>query len=433
MGALGSKCTKEGEVGWNGSLVVACKSGVVKYALVADVPSTPVGGYTSRPAWYPTLTQVMMPPMSAEPTCLPSTIKFSKPVVPLDKLTTTMPYGMMVSGHVTPIDHAYFGIKSLSIPKASRTENDYVSVTSPADGVITELGSLGSPTSHRVVINHGCNVFTVYMVLNKPSGVLSESFSKLSNNGYLSLNIPIKAGQEFGLQRDNMLDFNVFDGTQWLSGFANPHAYLTGDTYKPYTADYLPFFTEDIRTVLENSLQRTSAPRIGKIDQDIVGSASGNWFLAGTNGYGGGLLSSYENATTAYFGSAAGKNDYSWSHLAIARHEVDPTQWIFSTGWYKNPNGDASQFLLVVGNGQVAPDKLTASSGAVVYNLTQVTYEYPAGTPARVDGSEEAFPVGYKIKAGQVKDSVIIQVNSDNTLSVEIGSAFTTAKRTYTR
>jgi hypothetical protein len=375
----------------------------------------------------------MMPPMTAEPTCSPSTIKFTKPVVPLDKLTTTIPYGMMVSGHVTPIDHAYFGIKPLSIPKGSRTDSDYVSITAPADGVITELGSLGSPTSHRVVINHGCNVFTVYMVLNKPSGVLAESFSKLGSNGYLSLNIPIKAGQEFGLQRDNMLDFNVFDGTQWLSGFANPHAYLTGDTYKPYTADYLPFFTDSIRTVLENSLQRTSAPRIGKIDQDIVGSASGNWFFAGTNGYGGGLISSYENASTDFYGTAAGKNDYSWSHLAIARHEVDPTQWIFSTGWYKNPSGDASQFLLVVGNGQLEPDKLTASSGAVVYQLSLVTYEYPAGSPARVDGSEEAFPVGYKIKAGQVKDSVIIQVNSDNTLSVEIGSAFTSAKRTYTR
>ena len=145
------------------------------------------------------------------------------------------------------------------------------------------------------------------------------------------------------------------------------------------------------------------------------------------------MSSSYENATTAFYGTAAGKNDYSWSHLAIARHEVDPTQWIFSTGWYKNPSGDASQFLLVVGSGQVEPDKLTASSGAVVYNLTQVTYEYPAGTPARVDGSEEAFPVGYKIKGGQVIDSVVMQVNSDNTLSVEIGSAFTSAKRTYTR
>ena len=434
LGRLGAKCTKEGEIGWNGNVVAACKGGIVKYALPKDLPANPSGTYTSRPAWYPTLTQIMMPPMTAEPTCSSSTIKFTKPVIPLDKLAPTIPYGMMVSDHVTPIDHAYLGLTSLAIPQASRTSNDYIAVTAPADGVITELGSLGSSTSHRVVINHGCNVFSVYMVLNKPSGVLAEAFSKLGNNGYVSLNIPIKAGEEFGRQRDNMLDFNVFDGSQWLSGFANVYSYLSGDTWKPYTADFLPFFNEEIRTAMEKQLQRTSSPRIGKIDQDVIGSAAGNWFLAGTNGYGGNLLSDYENATSQVMGGAvSGKNFYAWSHLAIAHHEVDTEKWIFSTGWYKDQNGDAAQFLIDLAPGQVTPDKLIASSGAVIYSLTTYSFLYPVGTPARADGSMEPYPIGYTLAPGNNKVSVIVQVNSDNTLSIEFGSAFTSAKRTYNR
>jgi hypothetical protein len=341
---------------------------------------------------------------------------------------------MMVADHVTPIDHAYLGLTSLAIPQASRTDNDYIAVTAPADGVITELSSLGSPTSHRVVINHGCNIYSVYMVLNKATGVLADSFSKLSNNGFMSLSIPIKAGEEFGRQRDNMLDFNIFDGTQWLSGFANPYSYLTGDTWKPYTADYLPFFADDIRAVMEKLLQRTSAPRIGKIDQDVIGAAAGNWFLAGTNGYGGNLTSAYENTTVQVpGGSVSGKNTYAWSHLAIARHEVDTSKWILSTGWYKDSKGDPVQFLINLTAGQVTPDKLTASSGAVVYTLSQFSYVFPAGTPARVDGSSEPYPVGYTLGSGSSIGSVILQVNGDNSLSIEFASAFTSDKRTYKR
>ena len=230
-----------------------------------------------------------------------------------------------------------------------------------------------------------------------------------------------------------MLDFNIFDGTQWLSGFVNPYSYLTGDTWKPYTADYLQFFTDDIRTAMEKQLQRTSAPRIGKIDQDIAGTAAGNWFLAGTNGYGGNLMTAYENATTQVMGSVLGKNTYAWNHLAIARHEVDTSKWILSTGWYKDSKGDPAQFLINLTAGQVAPDKLTASSGVVIYTLSQYSYIYPPGTPARVDGSAEPYPVGYTLGSGTSLGSLVIQVNNDNSLSIEFGSAFTSDKRTYNR
>ena len=349
----------------------------------------------------------------------------------------------MVGGHVTPIDHAYLGIKALSKSASQLTAADFVPVTAPADGVITELSNLGSPNSYRVVINHGCNLYSVYMVMNKVTGVLASLASQASNSGYIKTNVKVKAGEEFGRQGETMLDFNVFDGTQWLSGFQNIQAYLTLDTWKPYTADYLPFFSSEIRTAMEAQLQKTSSPRIGKIDYDIAGTASGNWFLAGTNGYAGRLNSDYENATTMIgSGSVPGKNDYSWSHLAIAPHQVDTKAWVFSSGWWLDPKGDADQAALIVASGQVTPDKLTASSGMVVYQLAQLSYTPPAGVVPNPPGSMAPWPVGYTIVTGRERGVVALQVNADGSLSLELNTsitsisgftAFTAAKRTYNR
>ena len=444
LGQLGASCTKNGEIAWNGLMAAICKNGKVSYLLAADAPKTPAGGFTSRPEWYPTLAQILGGPGATEPTCAPSSITFTSPVLPLDQLAPAIPYGLMVGGHVTPIDHAYLGVRALSKPASQLTASDYVPVTAPADGTITEVSNLGAPNSYRVVIDHGCNLYSVYMVMNKVTGVLASLAAQAATSGYLKANVKVKAGDEFGRQAETMLDFNVFDGTQWLSGFQNIQSYLTLDTWKPYTADYLPFFTPSIRSAMESQLQKTSSPRVGKIDHDIAGTASGNWFLAGTNGYAGRLNSDYENATAMLgSGSVPGKNDYSWSHLAIAPHQVDTKAWVFSSGWWKDPKGDADQAVLVVGSGQVAPDKLTSASGMVVYKLAQISYTPPAGVAPNPPGSMAPWPVGYTVVTGDVGRGVVaLQVNADGSLSLELNTtltdpasltAFTAAKRIYNR
>ena len=437
---LGMSCSKDGVFGLVDGALAICANAKVRYALQTDIPAAPSGGYKVRPSWYPTLAQQFG---EAEPTCAPSSIKFTSPVIPLDQIAPIIPYGAMIGGHVTPIDHAYLGVKSLYKAPASRTESDYISVTSPADGTITELSSLGSPTSHRVVIRHGCNLVSVFMVLNRPSGVLAPYAAELASKGSVSVNVAVKAGQEFGQQRDNALDFNVFDGTSWLSGFANPFSYTSQDQTKPYTANPLPFFTPAIQAAYEAQLQRTTGNRIGKIDYDVIGAASGNWFLDGTIGYSGNLITTYKNATSLVIGgSVAGKNDYSWSHLAIAPEPVDTTKWIFSTGWWTNPDGDATQVMMNIDGGQVTPDKLTAASGLVAYQLVTFVVNNPPGSPTAAAGTMPPYAVGYTVGAGMVRGVVGLQVNADGSLSVEINTAmtsasqftsFTAAKRTYHR
>jgi len=137
----------------------------------------------------------------------------------------------------------------------------------------------------------------------------------------------------------------------------------------------------------------------------------------------------YQNATSQIAGGGVdGKNGYAWSHLSISPHEVDVDQWVFSIGWFNDPKGDFPQMIISVPAGKPAPSSLTASSGAVVYDLYQLSYNY--SKPA---GSTASAPIGYKLQRGQSKGQVILQVNADGSLSVEFGSAFTAAKRTYRR
>jgi len=412
---------------------------MVRYAMRSSLPATPAGGYTKRPAWYPTLAQ--MNGLQTEPTCVPSSIKFTYSVLPLDQITPIVPYGAVIYDHVTPIDHGYIGIKSLYKEQSDRTEADWVPVVAPADGTIVELGSLGSPTSHRVVIRHGCNLVSVYMVLNKLTGVLAPYATQVESSGSVSISLPIKAGQEFGRQRDNPLDFNIFDGTQWLSGFAEPYSYLFGEAWKPYTADPLPFFTASIRAAYESKMQRTVAPLFGKIDYDVVGAASGNWFLAGTIGYSGTSISQVENATKEIPGGpVSGKNIGSYGHLSISPDAVDTVRWIFSTGWWQDPAGDPKQFLITIASGQPTPDKLTASSGIVVYKLNRYSFIEPAGSAPR--GTSGPWAIGYTLSTGNTEGVVAVQVNANGTLSMEVDpsmtsisqfTGFTAAKRTYHR
>lgn len=437
---LGSACSGAGLInsGGRGGLFV-CKGSMVRYAIRSDVPAAPAGGYTKRPAWYPTLAKLTG--LQTEPTCKPSSITFTHSPVPLDQIAPIIPYGAVIGDHVTPIDHGYIGITSLNKEQSERTEADWVPVVAPAAGTIIEVGSLGSPTSHRVIIRHGCNLVSVYMVLNKLTGVLAPYAQEVARTGRASINLPVKAGQEFGRQRDNPLDFNIWDGTQWLAGFAEPFSYLYGESWKPYTADPLPFFIPSIREVYERNMQRTVAPRFGKIDYDVVGTASGNWFLAGTIGYSGVSISDLVKAKKEIpGGSVSGKNTYAYGHLSIAPHEVDTVKWIFSTGWWQDPKGDPAQWLITIAAGQPTPDKLTTSSGIVVYQLNRYSFVEPAGTPPR--GSFGTRAVGYTLSTGTTMGVVALQVNANGTLSMEINptmtsvsqfTGFTSAKRTYHR
>ncbi len=425
---LGTSC-QAGQTAMDGFLLVCASTGKFRYALADDIPQAPQGGHVTRPAWYPPLGATFR--AENPPSCPASgRITLTSMIVPLDALATSTAQGAMIFDHVTPIDHAYIAIKPLDKPLAERTEADYVPVFAPADAEIIEISLLGSPRSIRVVMAHGCETYTVIMVLNQLSGVLAGYQTQLLASGRVTNHISVHAGEKIGEQRDNPLDFAVNDGAVWLPGYVSPFSYADGEAWKPYTADPFPYFTPDLAAALEAKMRRTEAPRWGKIDHDVAGTASGGWFLDGTVGYSGRTVAQFSTATQSIPGGpVAGRNYTSWSHLAIARHWDLPANWVFSTGWWREPNGDPVQMLMEIPDGTPAPSDLKSSSGIAVYRLRFVP-------------NANAAVGGVFTTNGLVQGIVAVQVNDDETLTIEpvpgeqnaaSFTGFTAAKRLYRR
>lgn len=415
-GSLGAPCTA-GDLAM-GRFVLACGGdGRYRYAEPTDVPPAPDGGHVVRPSWYPPLGYVFS--AQAPPSCpLTGRVTFTSPVIAAEDLAPIIPQGMMVADHVTPIDHGYFGVIPLAKPRAARTEDDFVAVRAPADGEVIEIGLLGSPTSIRVVIAHGCDTFSVYMVLNRLSGALAYLQDDLLARGSLRVSVRVLAGEEFGRQRDNPLDFSVHDGGSWLRGLTAPFSYTSGESWKPYTVDPWPYFAPDLAELYTAQMQRLAAPRWGRIDLDVPGAASGNWFLDGTLGYSGLRLDVVRTGAEVNGGTVDGKNTYAWSHLALAPHWVQPAKWIFSVGWFADERGDPRQLLIDLDPGQPPPDALTAAHGVVLYRLREWGFTVPLV-------NEAPLPVGYDIEGGRVAGVVALQVLDGDRLAVEVFPAGT--------
>ncbi|MDA1280834.1 MAG: hypothetical protein O3B95_12505 [Chloroflexi bacterium] len=162
--------------------------------------------------------------------------------------------------------------------------------------------------------------------------------------GYLSL----RTGGWSNRRSDTR--FGVYDYESTLPGFIVPGHY-DRESWKLHTVDPFPYFPEDIRTSLLSKMLRQAEPRAGKIDYDVDGTLSGNWFQQGTAGYGGVEPSKYWDG-----------------HLAIVPDALDPSQWRFSIGNFSGELGNARQFG-IQGN---SPDPLsvTAESGLIKYELS---------------------------------------------------------------
>lgn len=438
-GAAGSACTGPGTLTLVSGMPMVCDGGRYRYALPSDVPPAPEGGYTSRPEWFPRLQDVLR---AADPPACPISgrVTLTHPVIKPEHVTRILPQALMIADHVTPIDHGYIAVTPLDKPAAQLTDADYVPVYAPADGEIIEVSSLGSRTSSRIVIAHGCETYSILMVVNQLSGALATLQDDLAARGFLAPHIRVQAGTEIARQRDNPLDFSLHDGQTWLSGYVFPFSYAYSESWKPYTVNPWPYFSPDLGSFYESRMQRVSAPRWGRIDLDVAGTAAGAWFLDGTMGYTGQPIDAYRGSDAPRGGAVAGKNTYAWSHLAVVRHVVQPSRWMFSTGWWRDPAGDPTQLMLVVPDGKPQPDALTAAAGVVVYEL----WSWIDGPrDANASGNRSPLPIDYYVNPVSLRGIVAVQVNADGSLAIEVVpatgpsapsfSGFTAAKRTYRR
>ncbi len=361
------------------------------------------------------------------------------PPMKVEQIGSIQPYGLMIGGHVTPIDHQYYlgpDVNSL---------RDTYDVVAPADGYITQIQHRGqnyntpshtkdqpSSDEYRLVFAHSCSFFTyVDLVTSIDDHIKAEwpGWDPHDNKGFKA--IKVKQGEVIGHIGGQTLDFAVWDLSQKPLGFIVPSAY-DGEAWKVWTAPTTKYLDPKVKDQVIAKYMRTADPIDGKIDYDQDGKLIGTWFLKGTNGYSG---------TDGH-----GMPGYWAGHLSFAPNYLDPTKFIISMGNYPgqlsygnnngNPAGANAQQFGVNGN-TPDPTTISTSSGLVKYELVQQDLILPNGQ--RYGGQ---FATGITaVNSSVVQGVALVQLTQTRELKFEVFpgktvdqvSGFDGSAKTYTR
>lgn len=346
-------------------------------------------------------------------------VPLGSPPMRLDDIRMILPYGLMVGGHVTPIDHGYYEPLDRSL---GRSRYD---VLAPAKGWIVHIQTRpnGASTDYRIAIELSCTFWVYYdLVTDLAPKVLAAAGWTPQSTGIAQVRIPVKAGEVIGKIGAQTLDIGIVDGTKTLKNLVFPEHYVR-EPWKIHTVDLFASFTKPLRAKLLAKNPRAVAPRSGKIDHDVDGRLAGNWFQQGTNWYAGTCDGRSNPMDCSYWRG----------HLAFAPDYLDPTQVRVSFGDF---GGKEAQFG-VVGN-VPDPREVSVATGLVKYELVQWAYY-------KADGSFwDRFSYTNGVTArnmSQVFGAVLAQLVSPRTLKLEAFpgktaaqvAGFTAAARLYER
>lgn len=333
-----------------------------------------------------------LPQQQQNQDCNETEISFTYPPMKLENIEIIEPIGLMIGGHVTPIDHGYYYAKSWT-PKREDAST-FVDVLAPASGIITELNSMpaefasSSFGDYRFEIQHTCSIKTIYIHVNQLS-------DKLKNVVGTRKPIRVEAGEVLG--KAPGFDFSVHNTNITLKGFVVPEHYNI-EPWKIHTVDMFDYFVEPLKSQLLQKNVRQQEPRGGTIDYDIDGKLVGNWFEVNTNWYEG---KKEYNRVTGY-----------WStHLAFAYDGFVPGTIVISMG---NFSGAAQQYG-VKGNSP-DPSAIDVSNGIVKYEL--VTYEYLTENGEMWDKIHFSKLTSTK-PSSQVEGVVLVQMLEDRKIKFE--------------
>ncbi len=292
-------------------------------------------------------------------------VRFTHSPMRLTDIERLSPYGLMIGGHVCPIDHGYF------YPKSLKPGQEHFPVMAPTDGFIVVIGHRTQLTGssergreyddYALTIEHSGTFYTQYDLLTKlDSEILErldatvrERFARKQMGPPINVRIPVKGGQVIGKVGGRSLDFGVINTEVKLPGFLSPKLY-GHYAWRVHVVDPFDSFDEPLKSELLKLNVRKAKPFFGKIDYDIDGKLVGNWFREGSGGYP---------------GDRRDPRGYWMGHLAFAYHAIESTQVIVSIGDF---DGRPKQFA-VKGN---APDpaKVSAKEGLVKYDLVYAPF-----------------------------------------------------------
>lgn len=319
----------------------------------------------------------------------------ASPLSPED-IEKIRPMGGLSSFHITPTDHQYWDTIESDGRSEDTTNIERFKVYAPANGFIVDIEQ---HTDYRVVIEHSCSFYTIFIHVDKLSGKIMAAAGlkegEVDNHAWPR--IPVGEGEVIGTIGIGKLDFSVVDGNVTLTGFVNPESY-EGEPWKIHTVDTFDYYEEPLRSRLIAKNVRITSPLGGKIDYDIEGRLVGNWFRENTNGYRG-----------------LGNEQYWSSHLSIVYDAIDPSQVRVSIGDF---GGRQGQLQFGVTGNSPDPGEVTAETGTVKYEL--VTYEYYLeGTGQPWDSGKFADDIKSRNKNNDVRGVALFQLLPDGKLKAE--------------
>jgi hypothetical protein len=181
---------------------------------------------------------------------------------PFDTVALIIPLGNLnPPDHTLPTDHIYVEVADI--------------FHCPCDLHARTIHAPGSGTVEWILPRNPDSKITIRM---------TSTFSYYIDHVVLAAGIApgssIVAGQPLGSTREGGfgLDLGVINETHTNSGFLVPSRY----SLETMNADApLKFFAEPLRSVLYSRVSRIGPERDGRIDYDVRGRLSGNWFLDG--------------------------------------------------------------------------------------------------------------------------------------------------------
>ncbi len=165
-------------------------------------------------------------------------------IAPADpsQLSHIFPLGLMTGAHVTPVDHQYYYWATHDVPP------DAYPVVAPADGVVVQVDFMHD--DYRIIMEHSCDVYTIWIHLEVLSGPLAHLHGTLRSNRHAFERIPVSAGDVIALDGGTPgFDFSVYDQRVVLPGFLRPESYRA-EPWKIHTVDPFEYFVEPVRSQL---------------------------------------------------------------------------------------------------------------------------------------------------------------------------------------
>ena len=328
-------------------------------------------------------------------------VKFTNSPMRIEDINYISPYGDVVGGHITPIDHMYFEVKDKSLGR------DAYEVRAIQDALIYDIGTRDVSTETneeqerdwRLDMAHTCTFASYFDLLTSVTPEIEEEWARTLRDGKAEWNgIWVEAGQLIGYVGGHTLDFGVYDYEFQLPGLINPAAYAVWEPWKIHTVDPFQYFPSEIKDSLLAKMIRAVEPRAGKIDYDVEGTVSGNWFEQGTDWYKG-----------------TNQRKYWEGHLSIAPHSIDPTLWRIGIGFL---DVDDNNFVIL---GEQDPLEIDAKSDPITYELKRCIVNIPA-TPDKPLWDEpfvEGTIVGVKIFP-ELVGTVMVDLQDDGLLKLEV-------------